>query len=109
MIIPPEPVEGAVDALMAVVVDCGQDLLQQRRPRGNGQAAFEGDHAVHYRPRSGTGPLPDLVMDGDQGRISGLGVSEALDEVKARCRDSHHLPFFIVAIGEGIDDDVRGA
>jgi hypothetical protein len=48
-------------------------------------------------------------MDGDQGRISGLGMSETLDEVKARCRDSHHLPFFIVAAGEGIGDDVRGA
>jgi hypothetical protein len=47
MKIPPEPVEGAVDALMAVVVDRGQDLLQQRRHRGNVQAAFEGDHVVH--------------------------------------------------------------
>jgi hypothetical protein len=109
MKIPPEPVEGAVDALMAVVVDRGQDLLQQRRHRGNVQAAFEGDHAVHKRPRSGTGPFLDLVMDGDQGRVSGLGVSEALDEVKARRRDSQHLPFFIVVTGEGIGDDVRGA
>jgi hypothetical protein len=48
-------------------------------------------------------------MDGDQGRISGMGVSEALDEVKARRRDSHHLPIFTVATGEGIGDDVRGA
>jgi hypothetical protein len=48
-------------------------------------------------------------MDGDQGRISGLGVLETLDEVKARRRDSHHLPFFIVAAGEGISDDIRGA
>jgi hypothetical protein len=35
MKIPPEPAEGAVDALMAVVVDRGQDLLEQRRRRGN--------------------------------------------------------------------------
>jgi hypothetical protein len=48
-------------------------------------------------------------MDGDQGRVSGLGVSKALDEVKARRRDSQHLPFFIVTTGEGISDDVRGA
>jgi hypothetical protein len=47
-------------------------------------------------------------MDGDQGWISGLGMSEALDEVKVRRRDSHHLPLFIVATGEGIDDDVHG-
>jgi hypothetical protein len=84
MKIPPEPVEGAVDALMAVVVDRSQDLLQQRRHRGNVQAAFEDNHAVHQRPRSGASSFSDLVMDGDQGRVSGLGVSEVLDEVKAR-------------------------
>jgi hypothetical protein len=101
--------EGAVDALMAVIVDRGQDLLLQRRHQGNVQAAFEGDHAVHKRPWSGVGPFSDLVMDGDQGRVSGLGMSEALDEVKVRRRDSHNLPFFIVTMGEGIGDDIHGA
>uniref|UniRef100_A0A0A8ZTW4 Uncharacterized protein n=1 Tax=Arundo donax TaxID=35708 RepID=A0A0A8ZTW4_ARUDO len=109
MKIPPEPVEGAADALMAVVVDRGQDLPQQRRRRGNVQAAVEGDHAVHQRPRSGAGASPDLIVDGDQGRISGLGVAEALDEVKAGRRNSHHIPFVIVATGEGVGDYVRGA
>jgi hypothetical protein len=36
-------------------------------------------------------------------------MSEMLNEVKARRRDSHHLPFFVVTAGEGIGDDVRGA
>jgi hypothetical protein len=92
--------EGAVDALMTVVVDCSCSSVQ---------AAVEGDHAVYQRPWSGVGASPDLIVDGDQGRISGLGVAEALNEVKAGRRNSHHLPYVIVAVGEGDDDDVHGA
>jgi hypothetical protein len=109
MKIPPEPMEGAVDALMAVIVDRSQDLLQQQQHQGNVQAAVEGDHAIYQHPQSGAGTRPDLVVDGDQGQISGLGVAEALDEVKARRQNSHHLPFIIVVMGEGVGDDVRGA
>jgi hypothetical protein len=67
MEIPPEPVEGAMNALMTIVVDCGQDLLQQRRHQGNVQAAVEGDHIVHQRPWSDASASPDLIVDGDQG------------------------------------------
>jgi hypothetical protein len=48
------------------------------------------------------GARPDLSVDSDQGRISGLGMAEAFDEVKAGRRNSHHLPFVSVAMGEGV-------
>ena len=80
-------VQRAVDALVAVIMYRGHDLLQEGRGRRYVQAPLVGDHVVDHRPRSGARASANLVVDGHQGRIRSLGVAKACEEVEARCRN----------------------
>jgi hypothetical protein len=48
-------------------------------------------------------------VDGDQGRVRGLGVAQAVDEVEPGRGDGVELAVLGVAAGEGVCDSVRGA
>ena len=74
----------ALDALVAVVVDRRHDLEQQWRCRRDVEAIVEGDHVVDQRPRSAACARADLVPQGHQRRLGGLGLTEAVDEVEPR-------------------------
>jgi hypothetical protein len=78
-----ESVDRALDALVPIRVDGDHDFLQKRRGRWNVEAPIIGDHVVEDHPWSGARAGADVVVDGDQGRVCGLGVTEAVDEVEA--------------------------
>jgi len=50
----------------------------------------------------------DLGVEGDRGRVGGLGMAQTVDEVESGRRDRHSLPFVGVAAREGVSDDVCG-
>jgi hypothetical protein len=75
--------QGAVDALMPIVMHGGHNLLQQGRHRWNVQAPIVGDHVVSHRPRCIAGASADSFMDGCWSRVHGLGLTKARDEVEA--------------------------
>lgn len=55
---------------------------------------------------------PDIVVDGDQRGVNGLGVAKAADEVKVGCQDRLKAPYVVligVAVREGVDHCVRRA
>lgn len=70
-----EAVQRAVDALISY------------RSGEAGRTPVVGDHVVYHCPRRRARADVDFVMDGDQSRISGLGMTEVRDEVEAGCRD----------------------
>jgi hypothetical protein len=70
-----EAVQRAVDALISY------------RSGEAGGTPVVGDHVVYHCPWRRARAGVDFVMDGYQGRISGLGVTEVRDEVEAGCRD----------------------
>jgi len=104
-----EPVQSAVDALVAVIMYRGHDLLQEGRGRRYVQAPLVGDHVVDHRPRSGARARANLVVDGHQGWIRGLGVAKACDEVEAGRRDRQEAAVVVVAAGESVGHRVQRA
>jgi hypothetical protein len=70
-----EAVEGAVDALMAIVMDHGQDLLQEQRGCWDVEAPVEHHHVVDDGPQCRTCAHADLGVDGGQSWVYGLGVA----------------------------------
>ena len=104
-------VEGALDALMAVVVDRRDDLLEQRRSRWNVKAPVKQHHVIRHRPWRGACVGPNAVVDGDQGRIGRLRVTKPSDEVEVWCRHGTEGAHAVLNImtGQGIDDGVHGS
>jgi len=59
-----QPVQRALDALVAVLMYSGDDLGQQRRRRGDVEAAGVGDEAVDDGPRCWPVTSRDLIAQG---------------------------------------------
>ena len=74
----------ALDALVAVLMYSGDDLGQQRRRRGDVEAAGVGDEAVDDGPWCWPVTSRDLIAQGYQSRICGLRLPEFVDEVEPR-------------------------
>jgi hypothetical protein len=59
-----KPVEGALNALVPVVMDGGHQLVQQRRRRREVEPPLEHDHSVRESPWCATGAGEMLVTYG---------------------------------------------
>ena len=79
-----QPMQRALDALVAVLMDRGNDLCQQRRRLRNVDASVVGDKTVDDGPRRQALARGDLLLKRDQGWVRGLGLAELVDEVEAR-------------------------
>jgi len=104
-----QPVPGALNAFMPIVMDRSNNLLEQGRCRRGVEAPVIEYHVVPDRPWSGSGARAHLVVDRDQGRVDGLCLAETADVVKARCRDgaeTAHAVILSIATREGVRHDV---
>ena len=70
--------------LVSIIMDCGHNFLEQGRRGRDVEAPVEEHHVVLDRPGRGSGPCSDFVVNGGQGWVDGLCVTEAADEVEAR-------------------------
>jgi hypothetical protein len=67
-----EAVKCTLDPLMALSMYRRQDFLQQRRGRRNEEAVGILDHAIDNPPWRAPGASLQIVVEGDQGRVSAL-------------------------------------
>jgi hypothetical protein len=59
------------------------------------------DHVVEDRPRCPAGTSQDLVSDGDEGGISELCLTEAVEDAETQCEENQNGPVFRgVAMGQ---------
>lgn len=77
-----EPVEGALDALMAVTVHHVQQLQQEGRTCREVQTPLEGDHPVSDGPRCRALTRCDLISESDQRWIFQICLTKSFQKSK---------------------------
>ena len=77
-----QPVECALDALVAVVMHPGEHLVEEQRCRRDVELALERHQAVDQRPWRRTLGVGDLGPERHQCGIRAVGVAEAVYEIK---------------------------
>jgi hypothetical protein len=79
-----QAVQGALDVLMAVVVHCSEQFLEQRGTEWDVEAPMEGHQPINEGPR-GRAPIgDDLLLDCDQRRVLVMCLMKTGDEVEPR-------------------------
>lgn len=77
-----ESMKGALDTFMAVVVDGGDDLVEEWGAGRDVEAPLVRDQAVDEGPRRLAAIREDLVLERDQGGVLGVGQLQPVDEIE---------------------------
>ena len=104
-----QPVPCALHALVAIIVDGGHNFLEQGRGGRYVETPVEEHHIVLDRPGRCPGTCADLVVDGDQGGVDSLSLTESVDEVEAWSRDRAepaHAVLLSIPAREGISHHI---
>jgi hypothetical protein len=103
-----ETVQRALNTLVPFFVDGHQNLLQQRRRGWKVQPPAVLDQPILQRPWQRSRARPDLILQGDEGQISGLCLAKPINEVEARGGKHHHrAAIWSVSAREGINHGIR--